>query len=110
MSLAYPKPLSRKVPEFIAWLHDEPCCVSGCYVVVVHHPRGRRFGDEHNGVPLLDGLHKEGHNQGWKTFERKYRVNLRLLAVGYWVRWLDTQSGVLSLSELIQGRTGAESA
>ena len=108
--LKYPKPISRKVPEFIAWLHDEPCCVSGCYGVVVHHPAGRRFGDEHNAIPLLDALHKEGHNGGWKTFEKKYRVNLRLLAAGYWVRWLDTQSGLGSPVEGSLSRTGAESA
>lgn len=39
------------------------------------------------------GLHKELHAHGIKTFQRKYRVNLAELAREYTERWLDTAGG-----------------
>ena len=75
------------------WIEQQPCSASGKWklycdgAVVAHHVRtaansgtGMKPGDEWL-VPLCDKHHKEGHQKGWKTFERKYGVDLKAIAM-----------------------------
>ena len=70
------------------WIKLKPCTVPGCpWATVAHHVRtaatagtGMKPGDEWL-VPLCDKHHKEGHQKGWKTFERKYGVDLKATAI-----------------------------
>lgn len=40
--------------------------------------------DDSTAVPLCDLAHAEIHNTGWKTFEKKYGVDLSALAAKLW--------------------------
>lgn len=67
-----------------------PCCVPGCdsFQSIVHHERrGTRGGtalkpDAEAGVNLCQRHHVIGHAIGWKTFEKRFGVDLREVARG----------------------------
>ena len=76
------------------WIEQQGCYAmyAACYPgycsgpIVAHHVRtaansgaGMKPSDEWL-VPLCDKHHKEGHQKGWKTFERKYGVDLKAIA------------------------------
>lgn len=72
------------------WIMTQTCAAwnMNCGgTIVSHHVRtaanagtGMKPGDEWL-VPLCDSHHMEGHHKGWKTFERKYGVDLKAIAV-----------------------------
>jgi hypothetical protein len=76
--------------QHLAWVRSLPCSVlrPTCGTVIhAHHVRagtgggtGIKPGDEW-AVPLCAGHHSEGHTGGWRTFEAKYRVDLRRVAM-----------------------------
>lgn len=61
--------------------------------VVAHHIRsvaagagtGIKPGDEWL-VPLCHKHHMEGHDKGWRSFERRHSINLAEKAADYWRR------------------------
>ena len=81
--------------EFRQYTERSPCVVTGRGPCVGHHvtpnddpPSGTgRKADAKWVVPLLDRLHKELHNIGWETFERKYGIDLKEEARQHWARW-----------------------
>lgn len=74
--------------EIFERIRSYGCCVSGKkHGIHMHHVRSRgAIGrmDERNVVPLNYEYHSEGHTSGWRSFERKYGVNLSELAVYLW--------------------------
>ena len=71
-------------PAHLAFVRGAGCGIPGCWRTPVHahHVRtaatagtGIKSSDAH-AVGLCFGHHFEGHQKGWKTFQRKYRVNL----------------------------------
>ena len=73
--------------HYLAWLHTQPCIVTGRSDVTVHHVRF--FGslrDDRRGVPLVQELHQLGWRRrisgppcvedGKEKFERFYGVDL----------------------------------
>lgn len=84
--IGLPKRVDRK---YRAWICSQPCCVRGCYNANIdpHHVRnaanaGTALKPVDVGwlVPVCHDHHNEGHLKGWKTFERKYGVNLAATA------------------------------
>lgn len=79
----------------LEWVREQGCGISGCWCrpIHAHHHRsaatagtGLKPGDEWV-VNLCWRHHAEGHQIGWKTFQRKYGVNLAEHAM-----WLASQS------------------
>lgn len=76
-------------PEYLDWIRTRPCLLwygelgrMGCRgVVVAHHVRSKGAGGtDREVVNLCDAHHREGHDHGWMTFERKYQVDLPAIA------------------------------
>lgn len=72
-------------------LRSLPCCVPGCdfYQSVVHHERrGTGGGTAYKppgpeaAVNLCPVHHQIGHDIGWQTFERRFGVDLKMVAAG----------------------------
>lgn len=66
---------------YLDWIRQHLCLLAGrgCSgAVVAHHVRSRGAGgvDQGNTVPLCDGHHREGHQVGWRSFERTYAADL----------------------------------
>ena len=88
-----PKP--TKHPEYVKWLHEQPCCVTGALPVVSHHltrlsPMNRITRNDRYMVPLTHELHQGAygvHNMGVTGFEASYGVDLTALAEHYWEKW-----------------------
>ena len=96
---AVPKPDPALILEdFREFVRARPCAIClqsgrmryGCEAA---HVRTRRNnGDRANLYPAcagLDGHHAEQHRMGVTSFSNKYKVDLRVLADGYWHAWLD---------------------
>jgi hypothetical protein len=75
----------------LAWLRTLPCVVSGCPNprIEAHHVRtaansgmGMKPDDQY-AVPCCVAHHREYHNHGRKTFERKYGLDLLAEAERY---------------------------
>lgn len=81
------------------WMrHTARCAVHGCrtpHQPDPHHVRAIGMGgtrhpeeaDRENMVPLCRMHHAEGHAIGWRTWARKYELDLGALAVEWWTRW-----------------------
>ena len=61
--------------------------------IEAHHVRegdhGQGMGqkpDDSTAVPLCSSAHKGGHQMGWKSFERKWQIDLSTIAGDYWNR------------------------
>lgn len=89
-----PKP--AKHPAYVAWLHDQPCCVTGLGGVVSHHltrlgPMKRITRNDRYMVPLRPEVHNMGkyavHDMGVTAFEAHWGVDLTALAEFYWNKW-----------------------
>lgn len=88
-----PKP--TKHPEYVKWLHDQPCCVTGQSGVIAHHltrlrPMERITRNDRYMVPLIPELHTlTPHcvHAGVTKFEARYNVDLTALAEHYWNKW-----------------------
>lgn len=83
------RPDPKRCPEHLAWIRTLPCCAYPCGAqdVQAHHVRvrsrggtGVKPGDEWT-IPLCNEHHREGHDHGWRTFETKYAIDLREIAL-----------------------------
>ena len=62
-----------------------PCLVCQGQRVHAHHVHSRGAGgDESDLVPLCASHHSEGHQHGWKTFGKKYAIDLPAEAALLW--------------------------
>jgi len=93
VSLAYPKPETKRLPTFVKWVRWQKC-VACPRKGQVHHVRGRRFGDDANLVPLCYICHGEYNHWGRHTWRERRGVNLLQIAAQLYADWLDTQNGV----------------
>lgn len=87
---AYGPPARRR------WLVGQKCCVPGCDEHWVQHvhvsPRGEPSGmgrkhDYTQTVPMCAWHHRELHQQGERTFERKYNLDLDMIAQATEAKW-----------------------
>jgi|HubBroStandDraft_5_1064220.scaffolds.fasta_scaffold11950_11 hypothetical protein len=68
-----------------------PCCIPECgwFGVDLHHERRGTGGGTSLKpgpealIPICRAHHTEGHQIGWATFEKKYGVDLKLIAHGH---------------------------
>ena len=71
-------------PVYLDWVRSLPCLLAGvgCVdTVQPHHVRSRGAGGtDRETVPLCWLHHAEGHQVGWCTFERRYQVDLTMIA------------------------------
>ena len=77
----------------LAWIRAQPCFLHRpeCRGMRIHAHHERRGGgagwaqkpDDRYALPLCARHHAEGHNGGWRTFERKYNCDLVGAAMGY---------------------------
>lgn len=74
----------------------EPCTCSGYIRVNNRHlasqfchvkTRGAQGGDRKNGYPGCQGHHNEQHRIGLKSFEKRYGIHLKQLALDYDARY-----------------------
>ena len=72
-------------PAHLSWVRSLGCGIQGCHErpIHAHHNRsaatagtGVKPGDA-NVINLCWRHHAEGHQTGWKTFEKKYSVDLQ---------------------------------
>ncbi len=82
------------------WIREtQRCAVPGCtrpHYPDPHHVRPKGMGgvadeeavDVENVAPLCHSHHRQGHAIGWVTFGRRYPVDLKLVAVETWARWM----------------------
>lgn len=63
-------------------------CQTGLKVQAAHvRTRATGTGDEGNIVPLCAGHHAEQHHIGIRSFEKRYRVNLKAIADLLWLKY-----------------------
>jgi len=89
-----PKPAPALVLEdYRGWIRSHPCGVCcetkhgvpiPCGSECVHVGGRRRHGDVENLVPMDHAHHRELHQMGIGSFQRKYKINLRRMARTYW--------------------------
>lgn len=80
---------------FIRFTHHSRCVVCGYTPCEMAHvkPRGElpvgmgRKADAKWVVPLCFWHHREQHDIGYDTFQRKYERDLDLDAVAHWAKW-----------------------
>ena len=86
-----PKKPREKNPAFIKFIRGLPClvCKSNIMNVDPHHikSRGAMGGDSGNVVPLCRIHHTMIHTYGTKTFEGKFKLNLKAFAEELWKIW-----------------------
>jgi hypothetical protein len=78
----------------LQWLRGRPCALvdrGGCSgpIVAAHvdHAGGKGTGTkvaDRYAVPMCDGHHREQHQRGWRTFERRYAFDAIAAAAEYW--------------------------
>ena len=66
-----------------------PCVIPGCdQLGEAHHVKTRGAGgSDKDQIPMCHDHHMEGHTGGWKTFEEKYSINLRVIADVIYQAW-----------------------
>ena len=77
--------------NFLQWIRTKPCAIidkGACHGdVVAHHVREKNAGvalkpsDKGNLVPMCHKHHMELHNTGKLTFQTKYKISLKILAL-----------------------------
>lgn len=78
---------------FVDWIHSLACSVSGkegsdSDPIVAAHTLGKGAGGDWTMVvPMLHSLHDKLHNIGIETFEKRYGVDLELIAAAVHLRW-----------------------
>jgi hypothetical protein len=114
-----PKPEYRKEPRLLDWISCQPCLacdrlderrpVGHIFVTYTnlrlsdpHHVDtkgmgGGAYDDVDNVVPLCRAHHTEGDTIGWPTWERKYRLNLKLEARKYTLAWHEAERELSTL-------------
>jgi hypothetical protein len=100
------EPSVIRCPSHLKWVRGCECAVSGKLQqlgdgyakhhtcegkIEAHHVRegdhGQGMGqkpDDSTAVPLCSHAHKRGHDIGWQTFEKEWRVNLSSIAEALW--------------------------
>jgi hypothetical protein len=74
----------RSDPKHLEFVRSQPCCVRGCLEPgEPHHVRsastsgtGLKPADLGHTISVCRKHHDEGHDRGWRTFERKYGLDL----------------------------------
>lgn len=67
--------------ERVAWIRGIGCVVCGLCPAENHHVKSRGAGGDYEKIiPLCFTHHQEIHNSGRKTFEKKYDLDLDLMA------------------------------
>lgn len=92
--------------DFRDWLHQQPCVITGTrsnieQVHVIGGGVGRKAGWRFT-VPMTDELHRELHQHGVRTFERKWGVNLVCLAGMIQDRWEREQHNPEHVSSIVK--------
>ena len=84
---------ARSCPSHLQWLRGRPCavasteCAGAIVAAHVDHAGGKGTGlkvEDRHAIPLCDAHHREQHQHGWRTFERKHRLDGVALAAEYW--------------------------
>jgi hypothetical protein len=77
-------------PGFVYYTHQQLCVVPGCPArdIDAAHERSRRAGGTWRDVfPCCHGHHMEQETGGIRTFERRYRIDLKASAAAHAARW-----------------------
>ena len=72
------KPKTFRSEEYLAFIREQPCAVSGKRPADPHHTGRGGVAlkcSDHLTVPLCRELHGECHQIGQKTFQKKYNVD-----------------------------------
>lgn len=72
--------------EYLAFVHAQPCVVPGCEETRIHaaHVRSRGAGGTWRSVvSMCRDHHREQHEFGILTFQRKYAIDLPALAAAF---------------------------
>ena len=72
------KPKTFRSEEYLAFIREQPCVVSGKRPADPHHTRAGGVGtkcSDHLTVPLYRELHSECHQIGHKTFQKKHGID-----------------------------------
>ena len=74
----------RREPTFLAWIREQPCCICGDYAEPSHiTSRGAGGYDVGNVVPMCHQHHQEFHDWGIWSFQERWKVSLRDMAMQY---------------------------
>lgn len=70
---------------YLDWVKIQPSCISGAPADDAHHMKGHGMGGTVTApdwavIPLTRAEHTEFHNVGWKTWEKMYDSQWKLIA------------------------------
>lgn len=83
------KPVKIIDEDYLDWIREQPCVVSGHTHVVAHHVQRKSQGrNDYLTVPLTHELHTELHKIGVETFEKKHAVDLAKAVTAKLVEYL----------------------
>jgi len=82
--------------DYLEWMRQQPCCLTGNPVADLHHleaigTRGHRKEPNQRHftvVPLVREKHSELHDIGIHKFQEKYNIQLWQDAYYYFAKWL----------------------
>ena len=62
------------------WVRSLPCCVSGAPATDCHHVKipglgGTSKTHDYFVIPLTREIHQDGHQSGWRSWEKKHQVS-----------------------------------
>lgn len=97
-------------PKHLAFVRCQGCGIAGCKQTPIHAHHIRTAATAGTGIKPSDAAavnlcwkhHAEGHQTGWKTFERKYGVDLATHAM-----WLAAHSPDPRIRECIAPSEGS---
>ena len=79
---------------FVEWSKRQPSIVSGRWPTVCAHNPSRGAGGTWRDIsPLTDGEHREQHQHGPKTFERKHGIDFKQTNAAHAAAWEDELCG-----------------
>lgn len=85
---AHPKPVIVRDPQFLDWIRQRRCVITGRHGVDACHVRNRRmYGDAANVVPMVRAVHQEQHRSGVKSFQVKHSIDLQAEADRLWAAY-----------------------
>lgn len=87
--------------EYLEYIKEQSCCISGTKDIDAHHLEAVGMGQNRKkpnqkhftAVPLSRELHTEVHQIGINKFQEKYNVQLWQEAYYYFAKWLLTKMG-----------------
>ena len=76
-------------PGYVEWMQQQNCIVCGRTPCEVAHVRSRGAGGgwENNTVPMCTVCHRQQHDCGIQTFQRRHSVDMAERAREYTTRW-----------------------